>query len=46
MCAGEKGCMGVAWKDDECVLKESVGRSRDAEGIVLALGIRKPDNVD
>ena len=46
MCAGEKGCMGVTWKDGECVLKKSVGKSRKDSDMVLALGISKPDGAD
>lgn len=46
MCSGEKKCMGVTWKDGECVLKKSVGKSREEDDMVLALGISKPDGAD
>lgn len=46
MCSDEKECMGVSWKGGECVLKKSVGRSEEDEGMVLALGISKPDGAD
>lgn len=42
----DQGCKGVTWKDGECALKKDVGTSKGNSGMILALGVQKPDGAD